>query len=237
MIGSKYAETKLFAQFIRVARDLTKVDLKGNNTYYATDPTIFASELRNPDTNAGFYVTIHTSSPSLLRTPFKLHVTTSIGNLTIPQATSSSILLNGRESKIIVTDFKVGSEKLIYSTAEIFTVSVQDNKPLVFLWLPAGESGEFLLTGVKKGSWLKKDGCSGVTFSSVSAGMIASWTQGTGSCALSFNNGYRFVLIDRALAYDSWVPSTSIDPYTPENSTGKSLRIFKFHPQNHADIS
>lgn len=36
---------------------------------------------------------------------------------------------------------------------------------------------------------------------------------------LKFDNGYRFALIDRSTAYSTWVPSTSIDPYTPENST------------------
>lgn len=221
MVADKYAETKLFGQFIRVARDLTKVDLIGNNTLYATDSTIYTSELRNPDTKAAFYVAIHASSPSTAYTPFGLHVSTSIGNITIPQNNASQIVLNGRESKMIVTDFAVGNEKLIYSTAEIFTVSVQDGKPIVFLWLPSGESGEFLLTGVKNGTWLKKDGCSGISLSTISAGVIASWTQGSGSCALQLANGYRFILMDRAAAYASWVPTTSVDPYTPESSTGK----------------
>jgi hypothetical protein len=186
----------------------------------ATDSSIYTSELRNPDTGSAFYVTIHASSPSTAYTPFKLRVTTSLGNLTIPQNNSSNIVLDGRESKIIVTDFPLGIEKMVYSTAEVFTVSMQDNKPLVFLWLPSGESGEFLITGAKSGSVLKKGGCSGVSLATVSSGVIASWTQGNGSCALKFDNGYRFVLMDREAAYESWVPSTSVDPYTPENSTG-----------------
>lgn len=217
-VGAKYAETKLFGQFLRVARDLTKVDLVNNGTFYATDAAIYTSELRNPDTNAAFYVTIHTSSPSTDITPFKLHVATSLGNLTIPQG-NGSIVLNGRQSKIIATDFSVGTEKLIYSTAEIFTVSSQDSKPLVVLWLPAGESGELYLTGVNSSSLLKNDGCSGYSSTTTSSGVIVSWIQKTGSCVLKFDNGYRFVLVDRSAAYATWVPSTSSDPYTPENST------------------
>ncbi|TLD37030.1 glycoside hydrolase family protein [Venturia nashicola] len=218
IVGAKYAETKLFGQFLRVARDLTKVDLIRNGTFYATDAAIFTSELRNPDTKGAFYVTIHTSSPSTAITPFKLHVTTSLGNLTIPQG-NGSILLNGRQSKIIASDFPVGEKKLVYSTAEIFTVSTQDSKPLVVLWLPAGETGEFYLTGVNSSSLLKSDGCSGYSSKSTSSGVIVAWTQKTGSCVIEFNNGHRFVLIDRSAAYATWVPSTSNDPYTPENST------------------
>ncbi|PMD43524.1 glycoside hydrolase family 35 protein [Hyaloscypha variabilis F] len=218
VIGDKYQETKIFAQFLRVARDLIKVDLIGNGTEYTSTTAIFTSELRNPNTNAAFYVTIHSSSPSTDLTPFQLYVSTSAGNLTIPQQ-AENLVLNGRESKIIVTDFGVGNEKLIYSTAEIFTVSTQDNLPLVFLWLPAGESGEFLLSGVNSSTVLSSDGCSNVKSTKSNKGVLVSYTQSVGSCAINFNNGYRFVLIDRSTAYATWVPSTSTDPYTPENST------------------
>jgi Beta-galactosidase, domain 2 len=222
VIGDKYQETKIFAQFLRVARDLTKVDLIGNGTQYSSTPAIYTTELRNPDTNGAFYITIHTSSPSTDLTPFKLYVSTSAGNLTIPQQ-ASNLVLNGRESKIIITDFGLGSQKLIYSTAEVFTVSTQDNLPLVFLWLPAGESGEFLLSGVNSSTLLKSDGCSNVQSMDSNRGILVSYTQAVGSCAMKFNNGYRFVLIDRSTAYATWVPTASIDPYTPENSTGAPL--------------
>jgi hypothetical protein len=196
------------------------VDLINNGTGYASTADIFTNELRNPDTNAGFYVTIHTLSPSTDLTPFTLKVSTSSGNFTIPQY--NQLVLNGRESKIIVTDFTVGKEKLVYSTAEILTVSVQDEIPLVFLWLPEGEDGEFILTGVKSASVLKKEGCSALNITQRSGGLVISYTQASGTCVLKFDNGYRFALVDRSTAYLAWVPSTSVDPYTPENSTGMS---------------
>lgn len=224
MIGDKYYETKVFAQFVRVARDLTKVDLINNGTEYASTPLIYTSELRNPDTNAAFYVTIHTSSPSTDLTSFKLDVSTSEGNLTIPKY-ASDIVLDGRQSKIIVTDFPVGKQKLVYSTAEILTVTVQDGKPIVILWLPQGESGEFFLTGVHHGQVLKSKGSSNVHFESTKAGIIASYTQGAGSSVFEFDNGYQIVVMDRSTAYYTWMPTTSADPYTPENSTGKLLEL------------
>jgi hypothetical protein len=156
-------------------------------------------------------------------TSFKLQVSTSAGNFTIPQL-GSDIVLNGRESKIVVTDFHIGGEKLIYSTAEVFTVSIQDGLPLVYLWLPAGESGEFFLTGTEAGSLLKRDGCSDLSFKKVHGGIIASYKQLQGSCVVKFDTHFRFVLLDRSAAYYTWVPSLSSDPYTPENSTGKPLR-------------
>lgn len=206
-----------------MARDLTKVDLINNGTGYASTADIFTNELRNPDTNAGFYVTIHTSSPSTNFTSFKLNVSTSSGNFSIPQY--NELVLNGRESKIIVTDFSVGKERLVYSTAEILAVSIQDSMPLVFLWLPEGEDGEFVLTGVQSASVLKQDGCSSLNTTQRSGSLVISYTQASGACVLKFDNGFRFVLIDRNTAYSTWVPSTSADPYAPENSTSKSSDI------------
>lgn len=205
-----------------MARDLTKVDRISNSTGYTSTPDIFTTELRNPDTNGGFYVTLHTSSPSTALTPFKLKVNTSVGNLTIPQYANSSIVLNGRQSKIIVTDFKVGNEKLIYSTAEVLTVSIQDNLPIIVLWLPTGEKGEFFLTGVREGKVTKRDGTSNVDFHPTKGGLIVSYTQLAGSSVVEFNNRFRVVLVDRSAAYYTWVPSLSSDPFTPESSTSKS---------------
>ncbi|KAH7333386.1 glycoside hydrolase family 35 protein [Rhexocercosporidium sp. MPI-PUGE-AT-0058] len=218
VIGDKYHETKLFAQFLRVARDLAKVDLISNGTSFTSDPAIFTSELRNPDTNAGYYVTIHSSSPSKELTGFRLNVSTSLGNFTIPQY-ATNVVLNGRESKIIVTDFTLGKQRLVYSTAEILTVSTQDEKPILFLWLPATESGEFLLSGVKSASLQKESGCSDFQFREKSNGLVVSYKQLQGTCVIKFDNGYRVVLIDRSAAYETWFPSTSSDPYSPENST------------------
>jgi hypothetical protein len=151
-------------------------------------------------------------------TAFTLNVSTSAGSLTIPQY-GGDIVLNGRESKIIVTDFTLGKEKLVYSTAEVLTVSMQDDNPLVFLWLPAGESGEFLLTSAKHASIQKRDGCSNVQFKAGKSAMATSYTQSAGSCVLQFDNGIRFVLVDRAAAYGTWVPSLSNNPFTYENTT------------------
>ncbi|RDW75679.1 hypothetical protein BP5796_06500 [Coleophoma crateriformis] len=218
LIGDKYYETKLFGQFLRVARDLTKVDMAGNSTLYTSTPEIYTTELRNPDTNGAFYVTIHTDSPSTNLTSFKLHVSTSAGNITVPQG-SGSITLNGRESKIIVTDFAIGKERLIYSTAEVLTVSTVSKKPIVFLWLPSGESGEFLISGARKGSVARRDGTSGVKFTASTAGVIASFVVTSGTSIFEFDNGIQVAVLDRAAAYHTWMPTLTNNPHSYDNST------------------
>ncbi|KAJ5648869.1 uncharacterized protein N7484_002592 [Penicillium longicatenatum] len=216
-IGSKYYETKLLALFTRAAKDLTKTDLIGNGTQYTDNTGVRAYELRNPDTNAGFYATFHSNTSTSTNEAFHLKIDTSVGKLTVP-AHGSVIRLNGHQSKIAVTDFTFGSKKLLYSTAEVLTYAVFDNVPTLTLWVPAGESGEFNIKGAKKGSIESCKGCSGVKFIKEHGGLTATFTQSYGMSVLEID-GVRVILLDRTYAYKFWVPALTTDPLVPETES------------------
>lgn len=218
-LWSKFHETKLLSLFTRAAEDLTVTDLIGVGTNYTTNAAIQASELRNPDTNAAFYVTRHVTSSSGTSETFKLSVSTSAGNFTIPQGNNASIALNGHQSKILVTDFKFGKKSLIYSTAEVLTYAILDNKPVLALWVPTGESGEFYVKGVKAGKQERCQGCSNIKFSKTKQGVIVSFTQGTGASVITLDNDVRVLLLDRSFAYLTWAPTITADPFGPADET------------------
>lgn len=219
-IGPKYYETKLLALFTRCAKDLTVTDRLGNGTQYTTNDAISASELRNPENNAAFYVTTHLDTTLGTSESFKLHVNTSEGPLTIPRH-GGAIRLNGHQSKIIVTDFSLGSETLLYSTAEVLTYEVLDHRPTLVLWLPKGESGEFAIKGAKFGSATTCSGCSPVKFHRSKGALTVGFTQGEGTSVLELDNGVRVVLLDRETAYTFWAPALTDDPLVPETESGK----------------
>jgi hypothetical protein len=53
--------------FLRSAPEFYKTDVVGNSTsgsVAVSNPAAFVTELRNPDTNAGFYIARQTYSPS-----------------------------------------------------------------------------------------------------------------------------------------------------------------------------
>jgi hypothetical protein len=124
-LGQKYYETKLIGMFIRAAKgmhlrfascisdldrcfaisDLTKLDRINSSTAYTTNKLISATEMRNPDTKAAFYVTRHATSSDETKDSFKLYVSTSRGNLTVPATNGTNIVLNGRDSKIVVVSY------------------------------------------------------------------------------------------------------------------------------------
>uniref|UniRef100_A0A8H7NP88 Beta-galactosidase domain-containing protein n=1 Tax=Bionectria ochroleuca TaxID=29856 RepID=A0A8H7NP88_BIOOC len=136
-LWSKYSETKLLTLFTRVARDLAKTDRLATGTNYTTNGAITVSELRNPDTNAGFYVIMHADSTSSTTESFKVHINTSEGSLSVPEF-SKDVVIAGHQAKILVTDFSFGSKTLLYSTAEILSFSIIDGKEVLALWLPEG---------------------------------------------------------------------------------------------------
>ncbi|KAL6711312.1 hypothetical protein ACN47E_005843 [Coniothyrium glycines] len=213
-IDSKYYETKNLALFTRVAADLTVTNRLGNSTSFTTNPAVEASELRNPLTNGAFYVTIHAESSSGTQESFKLRVSTSIGNLTIPQH-AGSIVLNGHQSKILVTDFAIGPEKITYSTAEILTYSVVDGKPVVVLSADVGGSVEFHVKGAKKGSLVSKASGSNATFHVEGHGVTTNILQVHGMSVYEFNNGVKVIVADKPTAYLFWAPNLSNDPFAP----------------------
>ncbi|KAF2016952.1 glycoside hydrolase family 35 protein [Aaosphaeria arxii CBS 175.79] len=214
LIGHKYHETKNLALFTRVAEDLTVTDRVSNSTSYTTNSAVIASELRNPNTNGAFYVTIHSYSPSATKESFKLNVRTSIGNLTIPQH-GGSIVLNGHQSKIIVTDFKIGKNILTYSTAEVLTYAIVDGTPVVVLWAGEGESAEFHIKGAKAVKYPGRQQGANYSQLKTADGVTINVSSVKDQSVFTFDNGVKVVVADKPTAYLFWAPNLSNDPFAP----------------------
>ncbi|PQE05932.1 beta-galactosidase b protein [Rutstroemia sp. NJR-2017a BBW] len=218
MINDKYAETKLFGHFLRVAKDLTVTDRIGTNQTASTNPAVVYSQLRNPDTGAGFYVSIHQDSTSGSREVFKINAQTSRGNFTIPQY-AAPIVLNGFQSKIIVTDFSFGSHSLIYSTAEVLSHSIIDGQDILALWMPTGEAGEFVVKGAKSGNVATCQGCSSVGFYPQGEDLLVIISQSQGMSVITLDDGLVILVMDRSYAYKFWVPVLTANPFSPANES------------------
>ncbi|KAM7208335.1 family 35 glycosyl hydrolase [Naviculisporaceae sp. PSN 640] len=225
-IGSKYYETKLLTLFTRAVKDLAKTDRVGNGTGYTDNPAISTAELRNPDTGAAFYVTMHTHSPSDSLETFSLKVNTSFGALTIPQY-DSKITINGHQSKIIVTDFKLqGNKTLLYSIAEILTRAIIEGKDVVVLWVPRGETGEFTVVGpgvrnagVASPLEMRSAPSKTKVYRGVNNVTVTFTPTDFGMTVAYLTDGTRFILLDRETAYRTWAPTLGNNPLTPANET------------------
>lgn len=122
----KYSELKLEANFLKVSPAyLTTVpqNLIPNtiNGSFTTNPALAVTETKDVVGNKTvFWIIRHAAYNSVEKSSYKLTVPTSLGNLSIPQL-QGSLTLDGRDSKIHVTDYVFGDKLILYSSAEIFT--------------------------------------------------------------------------------------------------------------------
>ncbi|KAH1899942.1 hypothetical protein KXW02_008286 [Aspergillus fumigatus] len=142
----KYSEEKLQANFLKVSPAyLTSTPGNGVNGSYTGNKDITVTPLFGNGTTTNLYLVRHADFTSTGSAQYNLSISTSVGNVTIPQL-GGSLSLNGRDSKFHITDYDVGGFNLIYSSAEVFTWAKGDNKKRVLvLYGGAGELHEFAL--------------------------------------------------------------------------------------------
>ncbi|KAF7595967.1 hypothetical protein BBP40_004113 [Aspergillus hancockii] len=197
----KYSELKLQANFLQESPAyLTSRPENGSIGVYSDTRDILVTRLAGSPT--GFYIVRHRDLESFSLTTYKLKVQTSVGSLTIPQL-GGLLSLNGRDSKIHVTDYDVGGMNLIYSTAEIFSWKEAGSRSVLILYGGEKELHEFALLASVDSPIIEGYGVK----VSVSGMMtIVQWHVDPSSRrVVKFNNGLEVYLLWRNEAYKYWV--------------------------------
>ncbi|KAK1090952.1 hypothetical protein LTR48_007287 [Friedmanniomyces endolithicus] len=202
-IGSKYYETKLLALFTRAARDLTETFRIPNSTALTTNPAILATELRNPSTNAAFYVTSHASSPSATFESFKMHVNTTEGEPSLFDSGDSVIHCHERRTDSFPMGAHGRKRRVLSDRVE--------SRPV-----PRGRSSANSSIYEAKDSVIV--GVTNVESSSVFQFTSKSSSIRSGHGGRS-NSQIRVVLMDRPTAYLSWVPTLTNNPMALANDS------------------
>ncbi|KAK8241216.1 putative beta-galactosidase C [Phyllosticta capitalensis] len=219
-IQSKFQQTKLISLFTRSSQGLLKTDMESNGTGNAVNTTeIYTWVLRNPDNYAGFYITQHDSSNSQDDTWFDLYVNTSLGPITVP-----NVSLEGRQSRIVVTDYPIGDSTLLYSSAEILTYGIFD-VPVVVFYLNPGQVGEIAF---KSGGLHNFSSSSATDFarkSSNDSSSVFGYTQGNEPAVVKFSGGPVLYLLDHESAFTFFAPPTTTSP-----AVGPDEQIFVLGP-------
>lgn len=148
-------------------------------------------------------MTRHSDYTSLDSTPYKLTFQTSIGNITIPQL-CGTLTLNGRDSKIQVTDYDVGGYNLIYSSADIYTQGASGDKRVLILYGAAGETHEFALPS-NLGKPRIEGESSTVTVKAVSSAVVVQWEVTEERKVLHYGSNLDVYLLWRNDAFNYWV--------------------------------
>jgi hypothetical protein len=147
----KYSEQKLQANFFKVSPAyLTATRGNASNSTWTTTTDLTVTPAFGGET--GFFFVRHSKYNSLDSTGYKLKISTqAFGNITVPQLNSTSLTLNGRDSKVHVSNYDLGGTTLVYSTAEILTWHKYEDKTVLVVYGGPGETHELTLavTGVE----------------------------------------------------------------------------------------
>ncbi|KIJ38578.1 glycoside hydrolase family 35 protein [Sphaerobolus stellatus SS14] len=135
-IVAKYTELKFQGLFLRSSREFLKTDWIGDSNSSltiatsVTNPDVYLTQLKNFDTGAAFWIVRQNDSTSTANVTFKL---TLENDLQVPLV-APTIALNGRQSKVFVTNYTFGEKsKVQYSTAEVFYAGTIDGRDVLFL--------------------------------------------------------------------------------------------------------
>src|SRR5258707_3651690 len=103
--------------FLQSVTPITKVDAGPAVT--PSNSKIKVYDDVNPDTSTHFYIAMHNPSNATTNDAFTFNVATADGNYQVPA--SGTLTINGQGSKMLVADYDMDGQHLLYSTSEIMT--------------------------------------------------------------------------------------------------------------------
>ncbi|CAE6479336.1 unnamed protein product [Rhizoctonia solani] len=124
----KYSEIKLQALFLHATPHYHLAGRISNDTAHASLPYIFTTHLATP-AGQNLYVIRQTSTTRTARAEFDLRVNTTRGEVLL-----QGVVLDGRESKVLVSEYPFGTSVLAYSSAEVATWTILDGHDHIFLY-------------------------------------------------------------------------------------------------------
>ncbi|KAG8796599.1 hypothetical protein FRC12_016586 [Ceratobasidium sp. 428] len=123
----KFAELKLQSLFLHASPSYHLAGRIGLGTSYTNSSQIFTTNLATTS-GQNFYIVRQTTNANTARVDFGLKVNTTAGVVTVP------LSLDGRESKIVVTEYPFGKSVLRYTTAEVATWATFDGVDHIVLY-------------------------------------------------------------------------------------------------------
>ncbi|HET8656430.1 MAG TPA: beta-galactosidase [Longimicrobiaceae bacterium] len=131
-------EMGLFLQGVAPITKLTK-----GEPVAPSSPAIKVYDDVNPDVGTHVYFVVHDPSSATTDDTVSFRITTSDGSYLVPQ--SGTLRINGQDAKMLVADYAMEGQHLVYSTSEILTHWTDGNEDFAVLHGRDHEDGETVL--------------------------------------------------------------------------------------------
>ncbi|GMG09368.1 unnamed protein product [Aspergillus oryzae] len=225
----KYSEQKLQANFFKVSPAyLTATPGTGQNGSYTDNPRIAVTPLVGNGTKTNFYVVRHADFTFTGNARYRMTVSTSIGNVTLPQLHNTTLSLNGRDSKLHVTDYDVGGINMIYSSAEVLTwARALGSTRVLVLYGGEDEVHEVAFSRALSEPVILDGPTSGIIIEQQQAAWVIQWRVTATPRVIQIGD-LELHLLWRNDAYDYWVMEVpAAEPIGNYSSPSKDLIIVK----------
>jgi len=201
VIREKYSEQKLQANFLMASPAYLTASAGNRSVGVYTDTTDLATTpLYGNGSATNFYVVRHNVYTSLNVTKYSFTFSTSKGPIKAPQL-GGQLTLSGRDSKIHVSDYNVGSHTLLYSTAEIMTWKQTACGAVLVVYGNIGERHELAFVGSPKATLVSGGN---VQIQTVGNSTVMNWST-TGNRRIVQVGNLFIHILDRGSAYNYWV--------------------------------
>lgn len=138
---------------------------------------------------------------------FSVDLDTSAGPVTVP-----NVSLDGRQSKILVTDYRLTDHTLLYCSGNILTQAYLDGGDVLILYAKEGQVSEFAFKGETSLKYALR-GASSVMSKTTGGIQSFTFTQSAGISTLKFSNGVLVYMLDQPTAWRFWAPPTTSNPH------------------------
>ena len=190
---AKYSEAKLLANFLQASPAyLTATPGNRTSSGFVNGDQLAVTPLFGNVTN--FYIVRHANYSSLASTKYRITLSTIQGSFSVPQL-SSNLTLNGRDSKIHVSDYELGgSIDILYCTADIFTWKKYESLTILILYSGLNEMNEIAFTGAS--DYITLDG-SGIQSETKNGSLILNWATTVEQKVVQVGHSLRVYLLGK----------------------------------------
>jgi beta-galactosidase GanA len=212
-LTDKYDQMKREAYLVGAVPALTTSDLVGRGTL-ATDPAVHQYVRADAATGTQLYFLRHTDATSTAVDAVHIAVQTADGSYpSVPQGPGTAIVLDGRDSKVLVADHDLRAAHLVYSTSELMTEAAGATDTAL-LYGPSGQAGETVLRYGAQPAVRVLAGSVTSTWDPARGDLRLNYTHG-GMARVSVSQGGRTLLLliaDTQTSARSWLDATSAGP-------------------------
>lgn len=210
----KYSELKLQGNFLKVSPSYLAASVgTSSSTSFTNSPDVFVTPLYG-EAASKFYIIRHSDYQARNSTSYSFEISTSKGNLTVPQL-GGQLTLSGRDSKWLVTDYDLGGSTLLYSTAEVFTWKKYVKKTVLVVYGGPKELHELALISNTTGVLLEG---SNMTIVQKNETSILKWNVSAVRRVVQLGSIFVYIL-DRNTVYNYWTVDLPRDDMWGDYST------------------